>query len=233
VPGTGSDIPLSFDLVDQLLAANRHSPLLEADREAARQGEQDWKLSNGLLLWRERLVVPATDYLRTKLIHEAHSQVSAAHPGKNKTTALVARKYYWKGLTANVAQYVDACRACRRSTIPRGRTPGFLHSLLIPERPWQHISMDYKSFPKDEHGYDTLWVVIDRLSKQAVSIPCFKTVTARDMSKMYIQHIYRHRGAPQTIVSDRGPQFISQFWEEFTRILGVKLVPSRRFTHPS
>jgi transposase InsO family protein len=231
VPGTGSDIPLSFDLVDQLLTANRHSPLLEADREAAERGEQDWKLSNGLLLWRERLVVPDTDQLRTKLIHEAHAQVSAAHPGRSKTTALVARKYYWKGLPDDVAQYVNACRACRRSTIPRDRTPGFLHPLPIPDRPWQHISMDYKSFPKDKHGYDTLWVVVDRLSKQAISIPCFKTVTARDMAEMYIQHIYRHRGAPQTIVSDRGPQFISQFWAEFTRILGVKLQLSTAF-HP-
>ena len=156
MPGTGSDIPLFFDLVDQLLAANRHSPLLEADREAAKQGEQDWKLANGLLLWRERLVVPDTDRLRTKLIHEAHAQVSAAHPGRSKTTALVARKYYWKGLTDDVAQYVDACRACRRSIIPRDRTPGFLHPLPIPERPWQHISMDYKSFPRDKHRYNTL-----------------------------------------------------------------------------
>ena len=89
--------------------------------------------------------------------------------------------------------------------------------------------MDYKSFPTDKRGYDTLWVVVDRLSKQAVSIPCFKTVTAKDMAEMYIQHIYRHRGAPQTIVSDRGPQFISQFWAEFTRILGVKLQLSTAF----
>ena len=50
VPGTGSDISLPFDLVDQLLAANRHSPLLETDREAAGRGEQDWKQSNGLVL---------------------------------------------------------------------------------------------------------------------------------------------------------------------------------------
>jgi len=71
--------------------------------------------------------------------------------------------------------------------------------------------MDYKSFPKDKHGYNILWVVVNRLSKQAISIPYFKTITAKDMAEMYIQHIYRHRGAPQTIVLDRGPQFISRF----------------------
>jgi transposase InsO family protein len=228
---SGREVPLSFDLIDQLLTANRNDLSLQESREAVARGDQDWELANGLLLWRKRLVVPNINDLRTKLIHEAHAQVSAAHPGKNKTTLLVGRKYYWKGLSNDVARYVDACRACRRSTTPRDRTPGYLHPLPIPERPWQHITMDFKSFPLDKHGYDTLWVVIDRLSKQAISIPCYKTVTARNMAEMYIQHIYRHRGAPQSIVSDRGPQFISQFWEEFTRILGVKLKLSTAF-HP-
>jgi hypothetical protein len=65
--------------------------------------------------------------------------------------------------------------------------------------------MDYKSFPKDKRGYDTLWVVINRLSKQAISIPCYKTATAQDMAEMYIQHVYCHHGALQSIVSDCGP----------------------------
>jgi hypothetical protein len=46
--------------------------------------------------------------------------------------------------------------------------------------------MDYKSFLRDKHGYDTLWIIVDRLSKQAISIPYFKTITARDMAEIYI-----------------------------------------------
>ena len=46
--------------------------------------------------------------------------------------------------------------------------------------------MDFKSFPKNKQNYDSLWVVINRLSKQAVSIPCFKTAMARDMAEIYI-----------------------------------------------
>src|SRR3979411_193162 len=91
--------------------------------------------------------------------------------------------------------------------------------------------MDYQSLPKDSHGYDTVFVVVDRLSKQAVSIPCFKTTTAKDMARLYIQHVYRTRGAPESIVTDRGPQFISPFWEEVWRILGIKLKLSTAF-HP-
>jgi hypothetical protein len=91
--------------------------------------------------------------------------------------------------------------------------------------------MDYKSFPKDNHGYDMVFVVVDRLSKQAFSLPCFRTTTAKDMARIYVSNIYRIYGAPESIVSDRGPQFVSDFWNEFCRILGIKVKLSTAF-HP-
>jgi len=91
--------------------------------------------------------------------------------------------------------------------------------------------MDFQSLPKDSHGYNAVFVVIDRLSKQSFSIPCFKTTTAKDIARLYIQYIYRIWGAPKSIVSDHGPQFVSAFWKEFCRILGVVLKLSTAF-HP-
>jgi hypothetical protein len=149
--------------------------------------------------------VPAVDNLITDLIREAHDQISSAHPGKSKTARILGQKYYWRGLTTDVARYVRNCHACRRAYVPRDRTPGLLHPLPAPTRLWQYITMDFKSFPKDKHGYDTAFVVMDRLSKQSISIPCYKTTTAKDMAQLYVTYVYRHRGAPQTIVSDRGP----------------------------
>lgn len=83
--------------------------------------------------------------------------------------------------------------------------------------------MDFNSFPKDKHGFDSVYVVIDRLSKQSISVPCYKTITAEQMAHLYITHVYRYYGPPVSIVSDRGPQFISTFWDEFCRILGIKV----------
>ena len=91
--------------------------------------------------------------------------------------------------------------------------------------------MDFKSFPQDKHGYIAVFVVIDRLSKQAFSIPCYKTTTARDMADLYIQYIYRTKNLPDSIVSDRGPQFVSSFWERLCQILGIKLKLSTAY-HP-
>jgi transposase InsO family protein len=91
--------------------------------------------------------------------------------------------------------------------------------------------MDFKSFPKDRSGNDMIYVVIDRLGKRAYSIPCQKTITAKGMASLFISHVWRTHGPPDSIVSDRGPQFISEFWSEFCRILGIKLKLSTAF-HP-
>jgi hypothetical protein len=88
-----------------------------------------------------------------------------------------------------IRQYIRNCAACQRATVPRDKTPGLLQPLPIPERPWQHISMDFKSFPPDKAGHDIIFVVVDRLSKRSYSLPCSKTVTAKDMACLFITHI--------------------------------------------
>jgi predicted aspartyl protease len=214
-----------LQIVDELLHANRTSPSLEERREEAAQGDDSpWSLENGLLLHHGRLMVPGDDEtLRTRLLDEVHRQVSTAHPGRNKTRLLIRARYHWPGWRRDVDRYVRNCAKCRRAENPRDRPPGLLQPLPIPERPWQHIAMDFRSFPKDRLGYDAALVVVDRLGKRPISIPCHKTVGPRELAELFVEHVYRHYGAPDTIVSDRGGQFISEFWGEFCRILGIKL----------
>jgi hypothetical protein len=64
--------------------------------------------------------------------------------------------------------------------------------------------MDYKSFSADKDGYDMLFVVVDRLSKQSYSIPCYKTINARGMAELFLKHIWCREGYPELIVSDCG-----------------------------
>lgn len=214
----------SVVLTDRLLKANREAPSLNALRAQAKNSEGDFTLEEGLLLYNDRLVVPLGDEnLATELIKEAHTQVSTAHPGRDKTYHLLRPRYYWKNMLSDIERYIRNCNVCRRCHAPRDKTPGMLHPLPVPQRPWQHITMDFKSAPKDKHGFDNIYVVIDRLSKQAVSIPCHKEVTAEGMARLFIRYIYSYFGPPDSIVSDRGPQFISRFWKEFCRILGVDI----------
>jgi hypothetical protein len=74
-------------------------------------------------------------------------------------------------------------------------------------------------------------VFIDRLSKEAISIPCTKEATAKDLAEMFYTHVYRHHNVPESIVSDRGPQFISAFWNAFCGLIGTKVKLSTAY-HP-
>ena len=65
-------------------------------------------------------------------------------------------------------------------------------------------------------------VVVDRFSKRTVSIPCHRDIDARQTARLFTNHILRWTGTPESIVSDRGPQFIAEFWEEFCRIISIK-----------
>ena len=91
--------------------------------------------------------------------------------------------------------------------------------------------MDFHELPKDRGGYDAVMILVDRFGKRPISIPCCKTITAKEAARLYIQYPYRIYGPPDTIVSDRRPQFISAFWDEFTCILGIKLKLSTAY-HP-
>ena len=65
----------------------------------------------------------------------------------------------------DVAQFIRNCHKCKQADIPRDKTSRFLHLLLVPEHPWQHVTIDFKSMLKDKHRFDIVFVVIDRLKQ--------------------------------------------------------------------
>src|SRR5579871_4891225 len=218
-----------IELVDKILKANREHSSLQKYRDLA--GQKGWEMRQGLLLRWGKLVVPDVDQLRTELIHEAHATPTTAHPGKSKTRKLLTDRYYWINLGSDVDTYVANCRQCNWSHVPRDKTPGLLHPLPIGERCWQHVSFDFKAMPKDRNGYDNVFVIIDRLGKQAFSLPCTREATAMTAAKLYYDYPWRIYGAPETVTSDRGPQFISAFMDELCKLTGVKQKLSTAY-HP-
>lgn len=208
----------SFELVDELRKENRNS--FATERETLPSG---YSVQDDLLLFHGKLCVNRNTSLCTQLIAEVHSQPASAHCGGQKTYQLLATRYYWVGMGSDCKRYVRNCTTCKHTHGNQAKQQGFLHPLPVPEYPMQHLCMDYKEFPKDKHGYDNILVFIDRLSKASVTIPCHKEIDARGMATLFITWIYRFGHTPESIVSDRGPQFVSSFWKEFCRIIGVKI----------
>ena len=213
-----------YSLIDRIIELNRTHDSLQPFREKALSSKATpWELNaQGLVTHQGKLMVPEVDFLRTHLIRTIHATQMTAHPGKRKTSKLLRDRYYWRHMSKDVDRYVAACKACRWSHIPRDKTPGLLKSLPIPERAWLDVSMDFKSFPPDKKGYDSAFVVVDRLSKRCFSLPCHKTTTAEQSADMYYRYIWRVFGPPRSIVSDRGPQFTSAFMNELCQLTGIK-----------
>ena len=207
--------------MDEILKKNRDDDENPKIREAASREEGGWKLQGGLLTRHGRLFVPKSS-LRTRLIEEAHARLTAAHCGRRKLKRLLMGRYYWPGMAGDCERYVENYRTCKRTTVPRDKTPGLLHPLPIPDRPWQHIAVDFKSFPRDRKGYDAVCVVINRLTKRTMTLPINKDTTSQGFAELYYDRVWRLYGFPETMTSDRGPQFVAAFADELSRLCGVK-----------
>ncbi|WMV25861.1 hypothetical protein MTR67_019246 [Solanum verrucosum] len=94
------------------------------------------------------------------------------------------------------------------------------------------INMDFiTGLPKSRRPHDSIWVIVDRMTKSAHFLPVKTTNTAEDYAKLYVQEIMRLHGVPISIISDRGAQFTAQFWKSFQKDMGSKVNLSTTF-HP-
>ena len=131
-----------------------------------------------------------------------------------------------------IARYVAKCDTYQRVKAIHLKSIGPLHPLPVPSWKWDDISMDFiVGLPKTSKGFYSIWVIVDHLTKQAHFLPIRTEYPAICYAKLYIDHIMSFHGVPKTNISDRGAQFISNFWEELHKSLGTKLIHSSSY-HP-
>lgn len=210
----------SFGLLVELLTDNKSSFQEMRNMETL---SPDYTLEDEVLLYKGKLYVNRHTSLCTRLIQEVHTQSSSAHCSGTKTYQLLASRYHWTGMGSDCRRYILNCMKCWHSHAGQSKQSGLLHLLLILEYSMQHLIIDFKDFPQDKHSYNCILVFIDRLSKTSVTIPCHKDIDSRGMAELFVKWIYRFGHTPDTIVSDRGSQFVSSFWNEFCRIIEIKI----------
>jgi len=204
-----SPINSYLDFVDSILQLNCTTYKFDTAWILADTKKDYWILTDRLLKYYRQVVVPES--LRTRLLTEAYCQIASAHPGIRKTKQILQACYYWHKIDSNIKYFVHNCHACRHSTISRDKIPGLLHLLPVPDYPWQHISVDFKSFLKDCCRFDTIAVFVDRLGKQPISVLYYCTIDAPELTQLYIIYVYKYYRPATTIVLDCRPQFISAF----------------------
>jgi transposase InsO family protein len=104
--------------------------------------------------------------------------------------------------------------------------------LKVPEWKWEEIGMDFiVGLFGTRDGYDSIWVIMDRLTKVAHFIPVKTTYTGAKLVELYVSRIVCLHGVPKKIVSDRGTQFMSHFWQKLHESVDTKLNFSSAY-HP-
>jgi len=190
-----------------------------------------YSFENGLLRINNRLYVPDFKNLRLSVLSAHHDSILAGHQGVSKTLELIQRGFCWLGLRRDVENYVRGCAICQRTKPVRQRPQGFLQSLEVADGPWSSISMDFIEELPNSNGYNSILVVVDRLTKWAVFIPTTTTLKAAGLADLIIDHIICQHGIPRSIISDRGSKFTSRVWGSICSILGIKVSLSTAF-HP-
>jgi hypothetical protein len=134
------------------------------------------------------------------------------------------KQFWWKNMKVDIARHVARCDICNRVKAEHQRPAELLKPLDVPVWKWESISMDFiAGLPRTPKGHDSIWVIIDRLTKVAHFIAVRTDYRVEKLADMYIEHILRlHRG-PTSIVSDHGTQYVSKFWKSLHKAIGTQL----------
>ena len=179
-----------------------------------------------------RLVIPNDSALRTRILHECHDTPTSGHLGKDKTIALVKRKFYWTAMDVDIVSYVTSCDACQRNKPSQQSTMGLLQPLPIPHRPWSQVSLDLiTQLPRSLAGNDAIVVFVDKVTKMVHYVATTTTVTAPQLATLFLREVVRLHGVPDSLLSDRDPRFTAHFWRSLWDRLGTKLTMSTAY-HP-
>ena len=132
----------------------------------------------------------------------------------------------------DVTEYVSKCLMCQQVKAEHQVPTGLLNPLPIPQWKWDNITMDFVSgFPLTQQKHDSVWVIVDRLTKSAHFILVRIDYFMDRLAKLYVKEIVTLHGVPLSIVSNRDPRFTSRFWKELQSTLVTRLNFSTTF-HP-
>ncbi|GJW77615.1 putative reverse transcriptase domain-containing protein [Tanacetum coccineum] len=169
--------------------------------------------------------LPCYGDLRSVIMHESHKSKYSIHPGSEKVGNQDMKKlYWWPNMKADIATYVSKCLTCARVKAEHQRPSGLLVQPEIPEWKWDNITMDFiTKLPKSSQGFDTIWVIVDRLTKSAHFLPIRENDPLDKLARLYLNRIVARHGIPASIICDRDGRFTSNFWRSFQKALGTDI----------
>ena len=188
-----------------------------------------WKIEDNLVLKEEKIYVPKDEELRVEIIRLHHDVPAAGHGGRWKTVELVTRNYWWLGVTRDVGKYVEGCDLCQRMKNRTEELAGKLKLSEVPKKSWSHLTVDFITKLPVVAGKDAVLVVCDRLSKMTHFVATTEGTSAEGLARLFQDNVWKLHGLPESVVLDRGPQFVAELTKELNKMLGIQTKLSTAF----
>jgi transposase InsO family protein len=175
------------------------------------------------------LVVPET--LITEVIKQNHDPTYISHPGNKRAYSLISLRFWWPGMGKSIAEYIKSCDSCQRRKGDREfRAP--LGRIEEPMAPFEVTSMDITGpYLQTPRGHKYLLTFIDNFSRYVEAYP-IKDQTAHTCAKVYVTQIVARHGTGAQLITDQGRAFMSTFFQETCKLLGVRRTRTTSY-HPS
>jgi hypothetical protein len=196
------------------------------------RGKDFWEDAEGVVWFKDHLCVPKVQSIQELILKEAHESAYSIHPRSEKMYQDLKKKFWWYGMKREIAEHVAICDRCQRIKVEHQKPAGLLQPLQIPQWKWDEIGMDFVvGLPRTRAGYDSIWVVVDHLTKSAHFISVKTSYSSAVLVDLYMSRIVCLHGVPKKTVSDRGTLFTSHLWQQLHEALGTHLNFSSAY-HP-
>jgi hypothetical protein len=221
------------NLYDRIVTAQHNDEDIQIIKQKLAEGDPKYtcfqKDHQDVISFGKRLVVPVDPEIKKTIFDEAHMSKLYIHPGSTKMYQDLKQNFWWSNMKVDIAKYVAECDTYHRMKASHLKSAGVLQPLSIPMWKWDDISMDFiVDLPLTARKKDSIWVIVDRLTKTAHVIAVHTTYSVQQYAEFYMDQIVHLHGTPKTIISDRGTQFVAHFWEQLHECLGTKLISSSR-----
>jgi len=167
---------------------------------------------NSLLLLDNRIYILSASNLCTYILQYNHNHILTRHFGQNKTLELVHCRYSWPSLYFDIQQFCKFYVTCMWSKLQCHKPYGSLKQLPISERPWNFISINFIEKLLSSSRFDTILVIVGQLTKQAIFIPAHNIIMFTDLAYLFVLHMFSKHGILSHITSNRGLEFVSNFF---------------------
>ena len=179
----------------------------------------------------DRWLIVVPKVLQQKIIRESHNVLAIRHVGFNKTIDYIKRAFWSHGMWRTVGEYVQTCWVCQLVKSDHRKRPGVLWPIPLLEQKWRQITIDQVTNLLESDGKTATAIFMDCLSNMVHFAPYTKEISGEKNAQFFINHVFKHHGLPEDIISDRDPRFTSRFWKELFQKLRTYLKSSTAF-HP-